>query len=266
MRWWLALTGLALVASPLAAMPADGLPGDPLQSANLAAVLQLVLPEGAHVRFDDRVRVRFPKIAENQRQFPVQVDARGIAGVRRIIIFADLNPIQQAVSFTPDAAEPFIAIRIKLDQRTPVRAAVEVADGEWLLAGGWVDAAGGGCSAPPVSRVKGDWAQALMQLSGRLWAMPGQPAARLAVAVRHPMDTGFVDNIPSYWLESLVVSAAGRPLARLALNASVAEDPSIMLMPHLPAGVPVTVTARDTGGIERVATIGGQSPVPVAAP
>jgi sulfur-oxidizing protein SoxY len=255
---------MMLMAAPVAAAPEGVLPGDPLQSPFLPTVLQLVLPEGARVRFDERVKVQFPAIAENQRQFPVQVDARAVPGVKRIIIFADLNPIQTAVAFTPLAAEAFIAIRIKLDQRTPVRAAVEVADGSWLLAGGWIDAAGGGCSAPPVSRVKGDWAQSLLQLRGRLWTTPGQPAARLALAVRHPMDTGFVDNIPSYWLERLRVSAGGRLLADLALNASVAEDPAIMLMPHLREGERVRIEGRDSGGLEVAATVAGQSAIPPA--
>jgi hypothetical protein len=48
----------------------------------------------------------------------VQVDARGIAGVQRIIVFADLNPLQKAVEFVPHAAEAFIALRIKRPDAT----------------------------------------------------------------------------------------------------------------------------------------------------
>jgi sulfur-oxidizing protein SoxY len=235
---------------------------DPLQSPFLPIVLQLVLPEGARVRFDDRVKVTMPEIAEDQRQFPVQVDARAVPDVRRIIVFADLNPIQKAVEYTPHDAEAFIALRIKLDQRTPVRAAVQVADGSWLLAGAWIDAAGGGCSAPPVSRVQGDWAQGLMQLRARLWTSPDTPVARVALAVRHPMDTGFVDNIPSYWLEQVTIRAGGRLLGTLALNASVAEDPAIMLMPRLRDGESVDVAGRDSGGVELAAQVAGHSALP----
>lgn len=261
-----ALICLALAAAPVAAAPLDGVPGDPLQSPFLPVVLQLVLPEGARIRFDDRVKISFPAIAENQRQFPVQVDARGIAGVQRIIVFADLNPIQKAVTFTPHAAEPFIALRIKLDQRTPVRAAVQIADGTWLIAGNWIDAAGGGCSAPPASRIKGDWAQHLMQLAGRMWHGPA--GTRVALAVRHPMDTGFVDNIASYWLETLRFTANGRPVADLELAASVAEDPAIMLMPRLAPGDGIEVAARDSGGVEssaRIAPPAPMSPIPAIA-
>jgi sulfur-oxidizing protein SoxY len=261
-----ALFCMLLAAAPVAAVPLEGVPGDPLQSPFLPVVLQLVLPAGARIRFDDRVKISFPAIAENQRQFPVQVDARGIAGAQRIIVFADLNPIQKAISFTPHAAEPFIALRIKLDQRTPVRAAVQIADGTWLIAGNWIDAAGGGCSAPPASRVKGDWAQHLMQLRGRMWN--GAAGTRVALNVRHPMDTGFVDNISSYWLETLHFTANGRPVADVELAASVAEDPAIMLMPRLAAGEAIMVTARDTGGIESAARIdppAPMSPIPIAS-
>jgi sulfur-oxidizing protein SoxY len=259
---------IMLAAAPAAAHDPDQLPDDPLRSSVLGIVLQLVLPEGAKVRFDDRVKVTMPGIAEDQRQFPVQVDARAVPDVRRIIVFADLNPIQKAVEYTPHQAEPFIALRIKLDQRTPVRAAVEMADGTWLLAGEWIDAAGGGCSAPPVSRVAGDWAQGLMQLRGRLWVGPdggdGRATARVALVVRHPMDTGFVANIASYWLERLTISAGGRLLGELALNASVAEDPAIMLMPRLRAGEHVDVAGRDSGGVEVAARIAGQSAMAAA--
>ncbi|WP_439546068.1 quinoprotein dehydrogenase-associated SoxYZ-like carrier [Sandarakinorhabdus sp.] len=257
-------------ASEAASSGLAGVPGDPLQSPFLPVVLQLVLPEGAKIRFDDRVKVSFPMIAEDQRQFPVQVDARGIPGAQRIIVFADLNPIQMAVDFTPRDAEPFIALRIKLDQRTPVRAAVQIADGSWLIAGNWIDAAGGGCSAPPASRIKGDWAHNLMQLRGRMWttaadAGPGGAAAagttRLALHVRHPMDTGFVDNISSYWLETLRVTANGRPIADLTLAASVAEDPAIMLMPRLRGDDQVNVAARDSGGLEMAADIARPAPM-----
>jgi sulfur-oxidizing protein SoxY len=256
MRLKFAWAGMILMAAPAVAAPEGARADDPLRSPFLPTVLQLVLPEGAKVRFDDRVKVSFPAIAENQRQFPVQVDARAVPGVQRIIVFADLNPIQRAVTFTPVAAEPFIALRMKLDQRTPVRAAVQVADGSWLLAGDWIDAAGGGCSAPPASRVKGDWAQHLMAMQARLWHRPD--GARLAISVRHPMDTGFVDNIPSYWLETLTVSAGGQTIGAVEMQASVAEDPAIMLMPRVPADAVITLDARDSGGLETRIAVAGQ--------
>lgn len=250
----------ALTAGPALAAP---LPADPLDSPFFETVVQLVLGEDARVSFDDRVKVSFPAIAENQREFPVAVDARAVPGVQRIVIFADLNPIQKAIEFRPVAAEPWVATRIKLDQRTPVRAAVQVADGTWLVSGGWIDAAGGGCSAPPVGRVKGDWAQHLGQARGRVWQQGGE--TRLMLAFRHPMDTGFVDNIPAYHLETLTLTGAGgRLLAEVEMQASVGEDPVITLLPHARPAEPIAFAARDTGGVESNGVLAA-SPLPAIA-
>ena len=241
------LLTFALLAAPSAAL-AQPLPTDPLGSP-MWDYHAARLFGAATVVFDDRVRVELPMLAENQHVMPVTVDARALDGVVRIVILADLNPIPVAIEYTPLEAQAFVATRIKLDQRTPVRAAVLTADGVWHVAGDWVDAAGGGCSAPPLSRVRGDWADHLGEMRGAIWA--GTDATRLRVAFRHPMDTGLVENIPVYNIEQLTVSdAAGKPLAGMTIHASVSEDPSftLMLAPHI-AGA-ISVAARDSGGLE----------------
>jgi len=95
----------AVVAMVVAAPAQAALPADPLGSPMWQRLGKTLFGD-APVRFDPRVRVIFPDIAENQRQFPVAIDARGIAGVKRILLFADLNPIPLAVDYTLDAAQP----------------------------------------------------------------------------------------------------------------------------------------------------------------
>lgn len=240
-----------MLATPATAEP---LPVDPLKSPMWAFVADQVFGAGARVRFDPRVKVDFPSIAENQRVFPVQVDARAIPDVRRIVILVDLNPIQLPIDYRPADADAFVATRIKLDQRTPVRGAVQLADGSWLVSGGWIDAAGGGCSAPPASRVKGDWAARLGEVRGRLWRTAG--AARARLAFRHPMDTGFVNNISSYYIDEVTLTGGdGRRLGELRMQAAVAEDPVLTLLPHVRPGEEVAFAARDTNGIEYRGTL-----------
>lgn len=243
---------IRLLAFALLAVPSAGhaaLPADELKSPMWEFVAEQVFGEGAVVRFDPRVKVRFPEIAENQRVFPVEVDARAIPGVKRMVVIADLNPIQLALDYRIENAAAFVGTRIKLDQRTPVRGAVQLEDGSWLVSGGWIDAAGGGCSAPPVSRVKGDWSQHLGEVRGGLW--PHASGARLQLSFRHPMDTGFVDNIATYYIEDLALtSSGGKALGRVRLQAAVAEDPVLTLEPAVAAGESVRFDGRDTNGIE----------------
>ena len=252
----------AMLAAPAAAL-AQPLPADPLGSP-MWDYHAGKLFAGAPVVFDARVKVALPMLAENQHVMPVTVDARALDAVVRIVIFADLNPIPVAVEYTPLEAKAFLATRIKLDQRTPVRAAVLTADGVWHVAGDWVDAAGGGCSAPPLSRVRGDWADHLGEMRGAVWAEA--EATRVRMTFRHPMDTGLVENIPVYNIERLTVSdASGKPVARMTIHASVSEDPSftLMLAPEL-AGA-IGVAARDSGGLEFDGSLAPASGTRIAA-
>lgn len=242
---------MAPIASPvalfaLAAQVAPAAVRDPLQSP-LWEMHAARLFADAPVVFDDAVRVDLPVIAENQHVFPVTVDARSLLGVTRIVVLIDLNPIPVAVDFSPGVAAPWLALRIKLDQRTPVRAAVLAADGRWHVSGHWVDAAGGGCSAPPVSRARGDWADHLGELRGAAFATAD--GTRLRFAVRHPMDTGLVENIPAYHVETVAIRADGQDLAALKVWAAVAEDPAFTLLLPGKTG-PFTLLLRDTSGRE----------------
>lgn len=238
-----------LVASGVHAAP----PPDPLASPSWEALARTLFGD-APVRFDDRVHVVFPEIAEDQHEFPVEVDARRIPGVKRVLIFADLNPIPLAIDFTPGKAAPFIATRIKLDQRTPVRGAVQLADGSWLVSGGWIDAAGGGCSAPPASRVKGDWAQHLGEVRGV--ALADQDGVRVHMVFRHPMDTGFVANIATYNLDTVALTGpGGADYGTVSLEASVGEDPALTLIVPAKAGDAIGMAGRDTNGIDYAATL-----------
>jgi sulfur-oxidizing protein SoxY len=251
----------AVVAMVVAAPAQAALPVDPLGSPMWQRLGKSLFGD-APVRFDPRVRVIFPGIAENQRQFPVAIDARGIAGVKRILLFADLNPIPLAVDYTLVAAQPYFSTRIKLDQRTPVRGAVQLADGSWLVSGGWIDAAGGGCSLPPISRVKGDWAQHLGEVRGVARRVAG--ATRVRLAFRHPMDTGLIGNIPTYNLEEVVLTGAeGSRFGDLRIEASVAEDPEFALIVDALPGEEIAMAGRDTNGIDYAARL---MPTTVAAP
>ncbi|MDE1914473.1 MAG: quinoprotein dehydrogenase-associated SoxYZ-like carrier [Sphingomonadales bacterium] len=201
------------------------------------------------VSFDPRVKLSMPDLAENQHCFPVALDAREIGDVRRMVIMADLNPIPLAVDYRPLAGAPYLATRIKLDQRTPVRGAVQRADGSWLVHGGWMDAAGGGCSAPPASRVKGDWAQHLGEMRGAAWPTGPDGTARTRILIRHPMDTGFVPGIPTYNIETLsLTSSTGTVLGEMDIWASVSEDPAFTIMPRAGMGERLAIAARDSNG------------------
>jgi sulfur-oxidizing protein SoxY len=249
----------AFVAALLAAAPAVAVQqpraplDDPFDTGMLGHHQIAILGDPERIAFDPRVRVMAPAAAEDSLHVPVTVDARGVPGVRRIVVFVDYGPIPEILEFFPGDAEPALSFGFKIDQGTPVRAAVETADGAWLLGGALIDAAGGGCTAPAAAYATDDWQDRLGEVRARIWPESG----RVRVAVSHPMDTGLADGIPVFIVDRLALTdASGRERARLVLHEPVEEDPRFTF--HFPTGAidgPLTVSGRDNNGNEIEAEI-----------
>jgi len=240
-----AMALLALALWPAAAMAVE----DPLNSVNWSDMRAQFLGQDAYV-FDDRVKVSVPNVVENQAQVPVTADARALADVQELVVFADLNPIQHVLTLMPINAEAVISFRMKVERGTPVRAAALTADGVWHVGGIYLDAAGGGCSAPALARQKEDWSLTVGNSRGRLWQQV-DGTTRVRLRVRHPMDTGLtLDNVPAFYIEKLQLrSTTGALLAVVNIREPVSEDPTFTLQVRLPlADDALLVEGRDIGG------------------
>lgn len=251
MRWgWLGLLFLAQ-----SALAAEG--QDPLASARWDDMRKQFFP-GQPVVFDDRVKVAAPKFAEDSMNVPVRVDAGGLSDVREIVVFADFNPILKVLEFYPEQARPFLAFRFKLQQASPVRAAARTADGVWHVGGTWVDAAGGGCTAPGAGRAAGGWEKVLNEVNGRVWTEP-DASRRVRVRVMHPMDTGLAPGIPAFYIERLVLKdERGAAYLRLNTFEPVSENPIFTF--DLPAGArpagTLVLSGVDNNGNQIAARLG----------
>ncbi len=179
---------------------------------------------GAEVIFDPQVVVHAPRVAEDPMQVPVFIEAGGLGEVSEIMVFADFNPIVRVLRYFPEKARPVIGFRMKLQQSSPVRAAVRTRDGVWHVWGSWIETSGGGCTAPSLGRAQAGWRERLGRVQGRLWMRDGGP--RLRVRVEHPMDTGLAPGIPAFYLEELsLADQHGVTLLRLESFEPLAENP-----------------------------------------
>ena len=242
---------LAVVIGAAAVAPAAAEAPDPLGSV-MWEDMRARFFAGAKVEFDPRVKVLVPGVVENQAQVPITADARELGPVVKLVVFADLNPIQHVLTLTPVNAEPYIALRMKVEQATPVRAAALTADGVWHVGSAYLDAAGGGCSAPAVARKDADWSLTVGQTQGRAWRQAGG-ATRVRVRIRHPMDTGLSkDNIPAFFIERLEMTGSkGQRLAEIEMFEPVSEDPTLTTLVRLPGSESgVSVLGRDNNGSE----------------
>ncbi|TCO83393.1 sulfur-oxidizing protein SoxY [Plasticicumulans lactativorans] len=231
---------LLLPATLACAAPAP----DPLRSTQWPA-MQHALLHDEPVVFDARVEVLLPPGAEDSLQVPVAARWPALADVRRVLAFVDFNPIPRVLEYRPHRAGPFLGFRVRVQQATPIRVAVQTGDGVWHVGGAWVDAAGGGCTLPPAHRATLADAD-LGRVEARRWPLH-DGGQRLKLRIEHPNDTGLVAGIPAFFVERLsVYDEAGAELAVLDTFEPLAENPVLTLEPA--AAGPLVVRGRDNAG------------------
>lgn len=218
---------------------------DPLNSPSWPDLKRKMLGK-ANVVFDSRVEILAPKVAEDSMNVPITVRVKDLQGIRQIVVIADLNPIVKVLEFEPLRAVPRLSFRIKLQQASPVRAMARTEDGVWHVGGVWVDAAGGGCTAPSVGRSTGNWADTLNQVDVRTWQVEGM--SRVKLRVMHPMDTGLAPGIPAFYLQKLALKdEQGNDWLRMSTFEPISENPMFSIEFDQPTP-PLRLTGVDNNG------------------
>lgn len=241
--WFATLLALAAVAPAHAEADAD-----PFASPQWPALRAEMLGNAPAV-FDPRVKVVGPAFAEDALNVPIAFDASALGEVDRIVVGVDRNPIRQVLAFVPGRLKPALSFRFKLEQGSPVRVAARTRDGVWHVGGLRVDAAGGGCTVPGVTRKDGSWSVTLNRVEARRFAALDGGGGRIRVRVMHPMDTGLVAGIPAFHIEQLtLVDGRREVLGTLELHEPVSENPIFSIDLREPAVHPLAVTGRDNNG------------------
>ncbi len=225
--------------------PAFTLPKDPIDSPLWDTVAENYL-KGYPIIFDEAVRVGLPPITEDQTQVPIMIDASALGPADEVAVIADLSPFPLALKVNAHRAAPVFAFRVRIEQGTAIRAAVRK-DGRWHVGTRYLDAVGGGCSAPPNVEARIAWSD-IGQMRARLWRQnPDQ--MRLRLRVTHPMDTG-LHKEPAFFIQAVEIKDAdGSPLADLEVHEPVAANPVFTVQFADPGkGDHIAVTARDNDG------------------
>lgn len=239
---------VACACSP--ALFAAEIPPDPFESVMWKQMVERYFP-GEKVVFDSRVIVSAPTSAENQFDVPVTVDATALDNVEEIVAVADLNPIPHILTVRPIKALSFVGFRIKLQQGSPIHVGARTSDGVWHIGGAYIDAAGGGCTAPAMAHGQTNWMKSLGKTRA-LTRRESALSARLTMRMRHPMDTGLATGIPAFFMSEITVrDSAGDAVAELELFEPVSENPTLTIKPMVgQAEETLQVSARDNEGNE----------------
>ena len=221
------------------------IPKDPLDSPLWEATVTNYLADYPIV-FDDDVVVGLPPITEDQQQVPIAIDASRLGPVDEAVVIADLSPFPLTLKVQPRQAAAVFALRMRIEQGTAIRAAIRK-DGRWHVGSRYLDAAGGGCSAPPNVEARIDWDN-IGQMRARLWA-EARDQMRMRLRITHPMDTG-LHKEPAFFIQEVhLADADGVPLVDMEVHEPVAANPVFTLQFADPKrGDHIAVTARDSSG------------------
>ncbi len=199
---------------------------DPLRSVMWDFLVKNELKVSADkIVFDDRVQVYAPASVEDGMNVPVSVRVEDLDNIEEIVVLADHNPIQRALNYLPESADPFIAFRMKVQEATPIRAAVRTSDGIWHVGGVWLDAPGGGCTTPSHSQASRLWEDRLNLVGAQAWDKDNG-GSRVRMRIIHPMDTGLVSKIPAFFIDTMYLKDNdGKTLATLETFEPISENP-----------------------------------------
>lgn len=222
---------------------------DPLGSAVWADLVETELA-GAPVVYDNSLFLAIPERVEDAHSVPVLIKlTKALGPITEIALFAENNPIQTALRIYPHRPLRSAGFNIRLEQSTPVRAAVKDSKGIWHVASRRVFVAvPGGCSEPGAGGASDIGEIALKQFDR------AGGASRLKVKINHPMDTGLAADeageiIPAYYVERVAIEDEQGPIADLVTFAALSSDPVFILdMPERQQSL--RVTATDSSGLD----------------
>ena len=151
--------------------------------------------------------------------------------VRRIYLIVDNNPSPLAakIELTADSGRADLETRIRIEQYSYVRAVAELSDGTLAADARFVKASGG-CSAPAGRDAAAAAQVGRMRLAVETGGAYDEPAlAQLMIS--HPNDSGLaMDQVtrlytPAYFVRSVKVTYADKPILAAEVDFSISENP-----------------------------------------
>lgn len=252
------LYALLLFSGPaLAELPTDPL-GSPLWEYNI----ERYLGQGVNVVVDDRVGLAVPGFAEDSTQVPLAVNLSKFPHrATKVVTWVDMNPVPLLFNVdSSDGGLKLVSLNFRVQQASSVRAAVLDEQGVWHIASGFVDAAGGGCTAPREVISSSEWENEFGTLRTGLFSGDGK--TRIKASLLHPMDSGMVGNVPAFFVGDVEVRQEGSDAALLAMTLaeSAAENP--MFVFEFENGSEgerkdLTIWMKDNNGYRFEGSIGG---------
>ena len=124
---------------------------NPVESPTFDDILKRIIQDDKYIFDDKNINIKVPLFADNPVQVPIFVDAKAIKIASRLILFADLKPIEKIIDMDLVNLLPIVSLNIKVAQETPIRTLILDDKGLWHIGSNNIKSFGGGCSVSSVA-------------------------------------------------------------------------------------------------------------------
>jgi len=206
------------------------------------------------------IELRVPLRAEDSGVVPVSINAHipqtPQRYIRQIHVFVDKNPRPLAGRFelTPAMGKADLAMRLRVNEFTHIRAVAETSDGELHMDSGYTRASGGCSEPPPFLKLKEARAR-IGEMRFRARSADDNGDVALAhLLISHPNVTGLqLDQrtrayIPAEYVTEVVVRFNGEHIMTAETDISISEDPSFRFFFKPQGGGTLTAEMTDSKG------------------
>ncbi len=214
------------------------------------------------------VKLTVPYRAEDASVVPVSINAQIPQTAERYIktlyLFADNNPVPLAGTFhlTPAMGRADLAMRIRIDQYTNVRAVAELNNGELFMDAKFVRASGG-CSLPPPFLELQAAKEHIGEMNFRSVDSENNDGLLGQLRIRHPNVNGLqLDQrtraiIPADYVTKVMISFNEKHIMTAETDISISQDPSFRFFFNPGQGGELKAEMEDSKGrkFEKVFTV-----------
>ncbi|MDG2364136.1 MAG: quinoprotein dehydrogenase-associated SoxYZ-like carrier [Methylococcaceae bacterium] len=181
--------------------------------------------------------IEAPYRAEDAALVPIRITSKinqtNDKYIKRITLIVDKNPTPFAAefNFTPLSGKADVAMRLRINSYSYVRAIAEMNDGQLIMVKKFVKASGG-CSAP----IGADLDAAMKRLGRMKFKLSGTAQSNepnlAQLLISHPNITGMqMDQVtrfirPAYYVEEVKVTFDGQPVLTAKTDIAISADPN----------------------------------------
>lgn len=196
---------------------------NPIISAVFDDLIKSIVADEKYIFDDDNIILKVPDFADNPFQVPIYVNGLKIVNAKRLVLFADYNPISNIIDMELEHLLPVISTNIKVAQETPLRALILDDKNIWHVGSINIKSNGGGCDISAQSSNSYEYEKLLGEIKTELFQK--EEGNRIKTSIFHPMETGLIFGTNEFYINSIIIKDKDKVLANIKSTSVISENP-----------------------------------------